>query len=58
MLEIDKAGVIIDINENYLEMLGYAREEVVGKNYDAFAKAEGSFQQLLSNLDEAGVRTG
>ncbi len=37
ILFVDTDGIIIEINENCVDLFGYSREEVIGKNFTDFA---------------------
>ncbi|HER09464.1 MAG TPA: PAS domain S-box protein [Bacteroides sp.] len=36
--ELDPDGIIMDVNENYSEVTGYSRKELLGRNYRLFLK--------------------
>ncbi len=36
MIEFDLQGKVLDVNDNFLHMLGYARDEVLGKHHRMF----------------------
>lgn len=40
VISFDMDGTITDINENFLDVVGYTREEVVGKHHRMFASPE------------------
>ncbi len=40
VISFNMDGTIIDINDNFLNVVGYSREEVVGKHHRMFAEAE------------------
>lgn len=40
MIEFDLDGMIIDANENFLGLMGYRREEIVGRHHSLFVDAQ------------------
>ena len=40
IIEFDMDGVILDANDNFLKLLGYAAQDVVGKHHSMFVSAE------------------
>jgi len=40
VISFDMDGTITDINENFLDVVGYSREEVIGKHHRMFASPE------------------
>jgi PAS domain S-box-containing protein len=53
---LDKEGTIILVNETELEMLGYAREELLGKKFTDLVTTEGvkTFQENFPQLKQRG----
>ncbi len=53
---LDEAGNFLDINKAWLEMLGYAREEVIGKWFGDFLDAEqrNHFNELFLHFKTKG----
>ena len=43
VIEFDMDGKVLDINDNFAQVMGYSRAEVVGKNHSLFV--EGSYAQ-------------
>jgi PAS domain S-box-containing protein len=58
IIELDKNGRLIDINDNYLELLNYNREELIGKPYSVLTHKENTFQKVLDTIDEHGLQSG
>lgn len=58
IIEMDCNGSIIDINANYLEMLGYSREEVVGRSYNLLAGKDTVFPKLMNTIVDQGMQSG
>ncbi len=55
-LSLDGDGNIIDVNEQWLDTFGYARDEVLGKWFGSFLSPDnqGSFRQCFSVLTAQG----
>lgn len=59
IMEVDTQGLIIEVNENYLKMLGYERKDLVGNPYCALAGlSESDFRDLIDGLRSAGMHSG
>jgi PAS domain S-box-containing protein len=58
IMEIDRNGLLLDINENYLEILGYKREELIGKPYTMLSRKDDTFRRLVDTIDEQGLQSG
>ncbi|HEY8938396.1 MAG TPA: PAS domain S-box protein [Cyclobacteriaceae bacterium] len=56
--EFDKNGILLDINENYLELLNYSREELIRKPYAVLSQSENTFHKILDTIDEHGLQSG
>lgn len=53
---LDEAGCLIDVNQTWLEALGYERDEVVGRPLGDFLvpEQEASFGEVFARLKETG----
>lgn len=40
MIEFTPDGTIVDANENFLHLMGYRREDIIGRHHRIFAKPE------------------
>ena len=40
MIECDLGGIVLDVNDNFLDMTGYGRDEVVGQHHRLFVPAD------------------
>ena len=40
MIEFTPDGTIVDVNENFLHLMGYRREDIIGRHHRIFAKPE------------------
>lgn len=58
ILEIDRNGSIIDINANYLSILGYTRAEVIGEPYSMLSRKVHVFTKLMETIDDDGMQSG
>ncbi len=58
IIEIDLTGKVIAINENYLELLGYERDEVIGQSYSFLTHKEHIFDKMLHTIQEHGMQSG
>lgn len=58
IIEISKDGYVLEINDNYLELLGYQREELVGKPYVLLTGKTDVFEKMMDTIDEHGVQNG
>ncbi len=54
MIEFDPSGVILDANENFLSVMGYSLDEIVGKHHSMFADpaeaGSAEYQQFWQKL--------
>ena len=59
--ELDSDGIIMEVNENYTELTGYGRKELLGRNYRLFLKDtekeqfEKIWQEVVKEKVYAGV---
>jgi len=55
IIEFDVSGIVIDVNDNFLAVMGYSREEVVGHHHSMFVDVEFSrsaeYQQFWASLN-------
>jgi len=53
---LDQEGTIVDVNTAWLNLLGYSREEVIGKNITNFTVSESSknFEKIFKNFKSVG----
>lgn len=58
IIEMNCDGTIIDINDNYLQMLGYSRNEIVGRSYNLLARKETVFPKLMQTIVDQGMQSG
>lgn len=58
IIELDTKGNLIDINDNYLEMLGYERDEVIGRPYSLLTRKENVFEKLMTTIKSSGIQSG
>jgi len=58
ILELDRNGKLIDINDNYLELLGYTREELVGHPYTILTKKDSIIGKMMNTIKSGGMQTG
>ncbi|MBL0741098.1 PAS domain S-box protein [Chryseolinea lacunae] len=58
ILEIDPRGIVIDINDNYLNILGYSRNEVLGKSYSLLTQKDNVFSKLIDTVKDQGIQSG
>jgi len=58
IIEIDMLGKIIEANDNYLELLGYERSDLIGKPYSILTNKENTFQEVLDTISENGLQDG
>ncbi len=58
IIELNKEGIIIAANENYLTLLGYTKEEMVGKPYSLLTQKEGTFKKVMDTIREQGLQSG
>lgn len=58
IIEIDITGTIQDINENYLNILGYQKHEVVGKPYSLLTGKNHIFNKMLETVRVGGLQSG
>ena len=56
----DTAGIIIDVNQQWLEEFGYVREDVIGKNFEVFLPKthQNRFHEFLGRDWTAGKSAG
>lgn len=54
MIVFDTAGIILDINENFTKVMGYSREEIIGKHHSTLVstayKSSENYKQFWENL--------
>lgn len=58
IIEIDAAGNILDINENYLSVLGYEKHELTGKPYSLLSGKTDTFVKILETIKSQGMQSG
>lgn len=58
ILELDGNGKLIDINDNYLELLGYTREELVGQPYTILTKKDNILEKMMATIKNGGMQAG
>ena len=62
VIEFDLAGNILEVNDNFLNVVGYTRDEVVGKHHQIFVKASDAqsveYQQFWHQLRNGNPITG
>jgi PAS domain S-box-containing protein len=58
IIEIDADGNIIDINKNYLDILGYTKEELVGRPYNLITRHNTVYSKIVSKINEGGIQSG
>lgn len=58
IIELNREGLIIEINENYLNLLGYKREEVVGQHYTLLSGKPNTFDKVMATIAEHGLQSG
>jgi PAS domain S-box-containing protein len=58
IIEIDMTGTILAANKNYLQVLGYQPEEIIGKSYSILTHKETTFKKLMNTIGETGVQDG
>jgi len=58
ILELDRNGKLIDINDNYLDLLGYTREELVGHPYTILTKKDNIIEKMMNTIKSGGMQTG
>jgi PAS domain S-box-containing protein len=58
IIEIDIHGTILAANKNYLQVLGYVPEEMIGKPYSILTHKEDTFKKLMTTIGESGVQDG
>ncbi len=58
IMEMDLAGNIIEINDNYAHLLGYEVDELLGKPYAVITKREHIFDKLLNEIKSNGLQSG
>lgn len=58
IIEIDSDGNILDINKNYLDILGYDKEELVGKPYNLITRHNTVYAKIVTNIQERGIQSG
>jgi len=58
--ELSSEGVILDVNDNYLETTGYSRKEILGKNLRLFLKdtEKQQFEKVWSEVVKEKSYTG
>jgi methyl-accepting chemotaxis protein len=58
--ELSSEGIIMDVNENYLETTGYTRKEILGKNLRLFLKdlEKQQFEKIWSEITKDKAYTG
>ena len=54
---LDENGCLLIVNQAWLKMLGYARDEVIGKSFGDFMTAESrsQFHQRFANFKASGI---
>jgi PAS domain S-box-containing protein len=58
ILEMDRNGTVIDVNENYLKILGYNKEELLGNSYAKLGSSDQVFLKLLNTIKSDGLQNG
>ena len=58
--ELSSEGIIMDVNDNYLETTGYSRKEILGKNLRLFLKdsEKQQFDKIWSEVSKEKSYTG
>ncbi len=58
--ELDPEGIIMDVNENYSQVTGYGRKELLGRNYRLFLKdsEKEQFEKIWKELAKQKVYEG
>ena len=58
--ELDPEGIIMDVNENYSEVSGYGRKELLGRNYRLFLKEseKEQFEKIWKEVSKQKVYEG
>jgi PAS domain S-box-containing protein len=58
--ELSLDGIIMDVNENYIETTGYTRKEILGKNLRLFLKdsEKQQFEKVWSEVNKEKTYTG
>ena len=57
---LDEAGRFIEVNQTWLDVMGYSREEVIGRSFDEFLipQTKPQFQERFSRFKAAGEILG
>ncbi|MBK6267250.1 PAS domain S-box protein [Marivirga sp. S37H4] len=62
VIEFDTNGIILEANDNYLTIIGYSREELIGQSHEMLVsnelKKEKKYQQLWKDLSEGQFISG
>ncbi|MCC5796135.1 MAG: PAS domain S-box protein [Methylophaga sp.] len=62
VISFNMDGTIIDINENFLQVVGYSREEVIGKHHRMFAEPElansAEYKEFWAKLNRGEFEAG
>ena len=58
--ELDAEGIIMEVNENYVEVTGYGRKELLGRNYRLFLKdtEKDQFEKIWDEVKKEKVYEG
>ncbi|RPI46738.1 MAG: PAS domain S-box protein, partial [Bacteroidetes bacterium] len=58
--ELDGDGIIMEVNENYVEVTGYGRKELLGRNYRLFLKEteKEQFERIWEEVKKEKVYEG
>lgn len=61
-IEFDPTGVIVDVNDNFLNALGYKKEEIIGEHHKIFCAADyiktAEYKSFWKNLASGEVNSG
>ncbi|MEQ8927129.1 MAG: PAS domain S-box protein, partial [Fulvivirga sp.] len=62
IIEFDESGTILNANDNFLDLLGYQKEEIVGESHRIFVnkedKASDEYRQFWKELAGGRMKTG
>ena len=55
---LDEKGIIVDVNNSFVEMVGLSREELIGKPYTVIFKneIEGTIERFMRNFKDRNVK--
>lgn len=62
MVEFDREGYILDVNENFAQMMGYTKQDLIGKHHSSICEPEyansSSYKTFWENLRRGDFETG